>query len=570
MLNYSYEYKGGARVRKLDLDINYIEYFALAYNIATEVFKIEPTKASARKQRSIRKWVERTYVDREELPEKVLQYVDSFESDREYIEFLKDCEAYIAEHGTWKRQLFDKVAGEFPETVNRAFRCLFFETGYCEEIEIRDNEVVLCIEEVDNYRQILTLHHTGEKQLEKYDFLEFNDAQILKENTGYRLFCFATDSAREQCLPITIHFTYATCEVEVFCAEDVGRENPWEKLEFISNMILSKHQLGEEYLNQQELALLPLLKELRKLNVYTFTRKEENDFPVLKQYLEKYHLDKISSMLDKYTAQYGKKNTAFLVHQINAKLCESKCEPLWRELYVLLQESQQSYPRRPVTCDENLLNIRKRIEQNLHAKGYTGTYPTFRKNGSMKKIHLEQSYGQLYHIGFEKNVEYIIQCCEAEVRGFRSITFMCGTALLKKDEKVEDIYSCCFQAQGRRLIKTLFWDTTEIESLDCMTTCAAKRAECLSLNKEERKLISTEKTSWAEFVGVFLVCGGLFTILMMAAMFIILCVVDAILFGISDIPKMLGEMPWGSLSAFCFFGFGITMAVCQRLASLKG
>lgn len=502
MLNYSYEYKGGARVRKLDLDINHIEH--------------------------------------------------------------------IAEHGTRKQQLYDKATEEFPETVNQAFRHLFFETGYCEKIEIREDEILLYIEEIDSYRQILTLHHTGENQLGNYDFLEFDEAQILKENTGYRLVCFAFDSVRDLSFPITIHFTHATCEIEVFCADDEGRENPWEKLEFISNMILSKQHLGEEYLNQKELALLPLLKELRKLNVYTFARDEENDFPVLKQYLEKYHLDKISSMLDKYTAQLAKKNTIFLVNQINAKLCESKCEPLWREIYALLRESQQSYPKRPVTCDENLLNIRKRIEQNLHAQGYTGTYPTFRKKGSMKKIHLEQSYGQLYFVGFEKNVEYIIQCCEAEVGGQRSITFMCGTALLKKKEKVEDIYSCCFQANGRRLMKTLFWNTDEMESLDCMTTCVVKRAECLALNKEERKIASITQTSWTEFAWVVLAFGGMFTILMMAAMFITLCAVDAILFGLSDIPKMLGEIPWGILSAFCFFGFGIAMAVCQRLANQKG
>lgn len=559
-------------MRNLELDINYIDLFSWAYNFAMDVFKVEPTQASARKQRAIRKWVYKRYVDRDDLPEKVLKYLDSLESDCEFMEFLKDCADYIEEHGTWKQQLYENVAGEFPESVNKAFKYLFFEIGYCENIEIREDELVLYVEELDSYRQVLTLHQTGENKVENYDCLEFNEAQILKDKTGYKLICIAYDYVQELSVPMSMHFEYATCEVELFRADDEGRGNPWEKLEFISSMILSKLNLREEYLNQAEIALLPLLKELSALSIFLFNRKEERyAFPVLKQYLRKHHLEKIISMLDKYELQCSKKkNPTFLLSQINAKLCEAKCEPLWRELYSLIKESQESYSNRPVTCDEQLVTIRKRIEQNLHEQGYTGEYPIFRKKGNMKKIHLERSYGQTYFVGLEKNVEYIIQCYESGFGDITSIGFMCGTALLKKNEKVEDIYSCCFNANGRRLVKTIFWDADDMESLDSITMCAVERAECTPLNKEERKVIGVVGTSMAEFIGIVLVCGGLFTVLMMSAMFIIFCVLDGILFGISDVPNLLKEMPWGILSAFCFFGFGITLAVCERLAGTKG
>ena len=73
------------------LDINHIELFGLAYSVAREVFDVEPIKATEKIQRKIRKWVNKTYVDGDDLPKKVLNFIDDSKSDSEFIKFLAEC-----------------------------------------------------------------------------------------------------------------------------------------------------------------------------------------------------------------------------------------------------------------------------------------------------------------------------------------------------------------------------------------------------------------------------------------------------------------------------------------------
>ena len=102
------------------LDINHIELFGLAYSVARDVFDVEPIRATEKNQRRIRKWVNKTYLDDNDLPKKILAFIDDSKTDSEFIEFLAECSKHIEEHGSWKKQLFEKVAIDFSEDVRKA------------------------------------------------------------------------------------------------------------------------------------------------------------------------------------------------------------------------------------------------------------------------------------------------------------------------------------------------------------------------------------------------------------------------------------------------------------------
>ena len=555
------------------LDINHIELFGLAYSVAREVFDVEPIKATEKIQRKIRKWVNKTYVDGDDLPKKVLAFIDDSKTDSEFIEFLAECSKHIEEHGTWKKQLFEKVAIDFSEDVNKAFIHLFETMQYCETVKKQEDKIILTLDETDSYKRKLILHTSEENFIDNFDLIGFNDAQIVKEENGYKLICVAENFEAETSVPIGIFFDQATTEIDVYRADRRDfNDNPWESLAFMASDILEKDYLGAKLFNQKEKDLMPLLKELRALSVWAPLYDEETpDFEILKQYLQKHDAIHLVPLIDKAgKREKGKLVNPLLFSRLTSKLNETSCESLWRELYELVVETQEGYTDKILSYNQTKLNeIRLQIEKKFHNLGYEGRYPTFSKKGAIKGIRLEESYNQSYFVGAEKNVEHIIECREFFNCDVLNIQFICGTALLKKGESITDIYSCCFNKKGRRLFKKICWDSEDTDVLEQFITIAAKKAECTKLNKKEKELLGNGTVSWQYFVSMFIFAGGLFAVLMTAAIFLILSLVDAIFLGVSDIPNMIKEMPWWLFFAISFVGFGGAMAIVDTKAKTK-
>ena len=556
------------------LDLNHIELFALAYSVAKDVFDVEPITATAKMKRKIRKWVKKTYISGNDLPDKVLRFVDDSKSDAEFIAFMAACDKYIAEQGTWKKQLFEKVAADFSDDVKNAFTLLFETTGYCELIENRGNQVILPLGDTCAYRRNLILHTSKENHIGDYNLLDFSDAQILKDEYGYRLICTAENYEEETSRPIAILFDYATTEVEIFRAD--RREfddNPWESLGFLAIDILEKNLLGPEYFNQKELDIMPLLKELRALTVLAphFYDEEMPDFENLKHYIMKHDLLHLIPLIDKI-AKWDKKKpvSPFLLGRLSNALNDANCESLWCELYELVADTQAEYTDKMLSYDQKKLNnIRSEIEECFHDLGYEGKYPTFVKKGALKGVRLEESYNQSYFVGREKYAQYMVECREILYGDLLHIQFICGTAFLKKSETVTEIYSCCFNKKGRRIFKKFLWDAAEMDTLPQYVTIAAKRAECTKLTKREKELLGNTAGSWQYFALMFLFMGGMFAVLFTAAMFLICCLVTAISLGFGSIPEMIREMPWWQLFVFCFVGYGGAMTIVDIKAKNK-
>lgn len=555
------------------LDINHIELFGLAYSVARDVFDVEPIRATEKNQRRIRKWVNKTYLDDNDLPKKILAFIDDSKTDSEFIEFLAECSKHIEEHGSWKKQLFEKVAIDFSEDVRKAFIHLFETMQYCETIEKQESKILLTLDESDSYKRKLILHTSKENLIDNFDLFGFSDAQIVKEENGYKLICVAENFEAEKSVPISIYFDQATTEIDVYRADRRDfNDNPWESLAFMASDILEKDYLGVEYFNQKEQDLIPLLKELRALSVWAPLYDEETpNFEILKQYLQKHDAIHLVPLIDRIgKREKDKPVNPLLFSRLTSKLNETSCESLWRELYELVVETQEGYTDKILSYNQTKLNkIRLQIEKKFHNLGYEGRYPTFSKKGAIKGIRLEESYNQSYFVGAEKNVEHIIECREFFNCDVLNIQFICGTALLKKGESIIDIYSCCFNKKGRRLYKKFCWDAEDTDVLEQFITIAAKKAECTKPNTKEKELLGNGTVSWQYFVSMFIFAGGLFAVLMTAATFLILSLVDAIIFGLSDIPNMIKEMPWWLFFAISFVGFGGAMAIVDTKAKTK-
>jgi len=556
-----------------NLDLNHIELFSIAYVAAKNVFNVEPVNATARKQRKIRKWVMKTYFRGIPLPKNVLNFVDTPQFDSAFIAFMAACAKQIDEHSAWKKQLLEKAIADFSEDVRKAFLDLFGEMAYCGVVEKQEGKIIFHLDNDLSCKRKLILHTSKENSLGEFDALDFGDAQILKENDGYKLIFVVEKYVDEMSIPTAIFFDRATTEIDI-CRADCRTfgSSPWETLSRVALSILDKGHLGDRYLNQKEQALLPLLKELQALSPWSPFSEGKIDFEILKRYIRKHNLPHLIPLLDKYAAREntGKPFNPFLFSRLNNKLNAADCEDLWRELYALVADTQEGYADETASCGQRKLNkIRRQIEECFHSLGYEGSYPTFRKYGAMKGIHLAESYNQSYFVGPEKNTAYIVQCEEFLNFNTLSVQFMCGTAFLKKGETVTDIYSCCFNKNGRRLFKSFSWDTGDMDTLPQFVTIAAKKAECTKLGKEETALLGIGKYSWQYFVTLFIFAGGLFATLMTAATFAILCLVTAIMDGISGIPEMLRQMPWWFFFVFSFLAFGLTMAIVDIKSKMK-
>ena len=268
------------------------------------------------------------------------------------------------------------------------------------------------------------------------------------------------------------------------------------------------------------------------------------------------------------------------VKKLIAILCQKQCEPLWREIYNKIAESQAEYPNKVDSlCNKELLmSVRNDIQALMESKGYIGTYPDFVKDGVLNGIHLEHSYNMTYFVGMEKRAQYHVHCYESfEENDYLTIQFLCGAAFLKKDEQETDIYDCLFNAKGRRLFHTVHHyiplqpeEEAKPDNLETSVTIAVKKTECIKLTKSEQKEYYGKLIpGWGMFWWVFLIGGGMFGIAMTLIM-MLLCIITTAAFGLfADIPEMLKTMPWGLLLAIGWIGFGGAMGIVEVLAHRK-
>ena len=440
----------------------------------------------------------------------------------------------------------------------------------CQDIEKQEDRLIISFDESDVFRRKLILKTSGDIRIPDSGDLFFDNTELKKSDSGYVLICNVNDYNDENADDlIEIPFGSAETEVEIYNIDAVSfGSSPWEYLFSVAYMILEKRNLGEKYFNEKEKELIPLLTELRDLYAFTPESESTSGFKILKEYVQKYGFTRLIPLFDKVIKRRGKPlSQAFAISGLLNKLNDSKCEELWREIYEKIKASQKEYPPKvDFSKSEKLSKIRKKIERRFHEIGYEREYPTFRKQGQIKGVKLESSYDISYFLFNEKHAEFIVECKETVLFGEVSVQFICGTALLKKGETVKDIYSCCFNKNGKRLFKTETWDNGNENAVIPFTEIAAKRAECIKLTKDE-KLRLGKNYGFGRSLFIFLFAGGLFAISMVLVAFILVCIIMAAVGD--DVFETVSQMPWLPLFIFTFAGFGLPMAIVDSKSQNK-
>ena len=562
----------------------YISKLAGAYLHATFVFGAEPVEASEAKQRKIRKWISNQYIELvHELPEEA--NIFSIEnSDKDVLLFLKECVDLGKSIEKDKENKFELDFAVVDKAAKSALKKLL-ELEFWPEIKSVGSDIKIITDDTPAFRRILTLKNADAVPMGKEGYYCQNLGMVLQKEQNR--FCFygeLEDPVEELTIPFALTFENAEVEVEIYnsCNNMTFWENPWDFMRTISFAIGMKADLPGDYCNAEEKELLPLIKEIVALEYWMELPEQELfSFGELKRLAHQYGYNNAENMLGKLETIKPSDNAFYkTVKKLIAILCQKQCEPLWREIYNKIAESQAEYPNRVDSlCDKELLmSVRNDIQTLMESKGYIGKYPDFVKDGVLNGIHLEHSYNMTYFVGMEKRAQYHVHCYESfEENDYLTIQFLCGTAFLKKDEQETDIYDCLFNAKGRRLFHTVHHyiplqpeEDAEPDNLETSVTIAVKKAECIKLTKEEQKEYYGKLIpGWGMFWWVFLIGGGMFGVAM-TLIAMLLCIITTAAFGLfADIPEMLKTMPWGLFLAIGWIGFGGAMGIVEVLAHRK-
>ena len=447
------------------------------------------------------------------------------------------------------------------------------------------NNAYLLVDETLAYKRVLILENANGIPLDHED----NDCYGMhliwqREYNRYCMYGELEDFLSEEKTPVALTFESARVEIVVYdaCSNSAIAENPWDWLQSICIPIAEKADLSLDYCNEKEKDLLPLIREIAYLGYYRwFCKQEYCSFQELKAMSARYGYQKAEKLLGKLgKTPFDKYEFRETAQRLVAYLCKPQCQPMWREIYQILLDSQEMYPDKADTYidQESLAEIRRSIQTKMEARGYYGTYPDFVKTGSMPGIHLENSYNMTYWVGMEKRVQYHIHCMENYAEDYyTTIQFLCGTAFLKKEETGTDIYDCLFNAKGRRLFHTVHHSIPlpdnadgESDNLDMSITLAVKKAECHKLNKVEKKAYhGIMIPGWSLFWRIFLIMGGFFGVAMTLAM-MVLWIIDSLVEGTgSSISEILMGFPWLLILAVGWIGFGGIMGIVTVLARRK-
>ncbi len=567
-----------------DIDINFIEIFALSYTAASDIFEVDPVTASSKMKRKIRKWIDRIYVSDAKYPKKVMNYISKEVSDAKYIEFISECNNYIQLNGTHKKQLFDKFSTDLSKEVKDAIWELIANDTFCDSFRKVGADAEICIDNSSAYNRTLTLLNATDIPEGEFDCLSFENGSLIKQDDGYKLIGEAVNFEEDVSKPFAIRFSDAKANINIFKADEQSvMGTPWQNLQFIASEILSKYSLSEKYFNQKEKDLLPLIAEINKLSDFPYTPEgiETDGFAQLKTYILKFSFSELLQFIEKLEDnRLSRKKKITIIQKLISRLNTQKYEPLWREIYSAISDSQADYPSNASAFKnlELLQEARSKIQKFMLSQGYSGEYPNFVRKGNIKGIRLVDSYDMSYFIANEKNAVYHIHCTETFFDQSFSINFICGTELLREGEISGDIYSCMFSAKGRRLLHSFYFRNDFIDegkikddALEKEVRIAVKIAELLKLTKEERKeLFGLDSMSCLQlFLLVYNVMGILYSAFLILGLMLIGALVCLIVGQPEVIGSMLVDMPWWQLFLLAWILFGGAMSIITILAKRK-
>lgn len=352
---------------------------------------------------------------------------------------------------------------------------------------------------------------------------------------------------------------------------DMSWQTPWDYLCQTAHTIVSRDCPG----NEQEQSLLPLLREISAL---AYPTEHAPCFPSLKELLRRYGCKKGVRLLERMEkCAPGSKMYTALAKKLLGTLNKVRWEKLWWEVYEKLEASQAEYPSEAeVVCPPALLqHVRGEIWQRMEQYGYDGNYPAFRRKKLLSGIHLADSYGACYSAGMKRNTRFRIHCFETVRDGELVIRFVTGTALTRKGEKIKGIFSCLFNARGRRFHNGVEYtvplsDRQPDSDLSQYIKAAVKKAALRPLSRKEKKAIGQKpKAGFGTFMKTLLLSGGVFALILVGILVLGSCTAMYLVDGLEAAKKLLLQFPWLLFLAGAWLVYGLPVAAMTVAAKNK-
>lgn len=553
---------------KEDVNINInekeiINIFGNAYEIARDIFDVEPVNSSTKDKKQIRKWFCKNYPVYETFP-----FVNKHTDDSSVIDLIYGLYKSFNEKKEEPKRFFNSVTDIFDNDVISALLDLIDYGSIYSSLIQSENTIKIPIDNCAAYSRVLTLIDCEPLYLEEYHCIDFSGSTFTKNGEHFIITALLENFDTEASLPVIFKFKNAKIEVNSYNATQAATQffgSPFTMLSSIALEIIEKNKISLNNLNQKEKDLLPLLEELGDLSVYDdFKRKT---YPLIKKQATNIGLSKFVELLEeleKAIAQHDKLSK--ILDKIYRETQKAEYEPLWRKLFDLISDSQKNYPQKAdaILPKEHVEKIRSEITSLMHKNGYVGNYPDFSKVADLKSVRTADCHGEPFTIFNERNARLYIHCIEdVTVKGRICITFLTGTALNKKGVKTTDAFSCLFYKRGKIFNNSVTWDDYEEteKTLEQIVNIAFKKAELKKLTKEERQLSTTFGNGCLPlYLGMGVAFGGLFTLLFAIFIFLFVLITE-------DFPTALDIIkttPWGC----CFLASGGLFGTAMFLISL--
>lgn len=534
----------------------------------------------------------------------VAAYFDEEESDIAVLTFLQQCYEENETQKIRKKQLFDSKTQTLPPSTAAALWELT--TTNVNYFTIRENSLVTVLNDNSVFRRTLILCNVSEFPQpinEEITSFEIECCNIAVTEDGYSLsgVLLFWDNFEPDYPNVQITFSNVVLKTECYCgtADEIS-DTPWEYLGEIAVNIYLKSITTDGLCNAKEQELLPLLKELAYIrNPWEIPVEYiSGSLPHLTALANQYGYKKLLPLIANIekVSYRSNKYDLYVKRLINA-LCHQSYEPLWRDIWNRVIDSQQDYPSKAsLLCPADILqDTQVSIQRFMEKHGYEGTYPDFVRKAPLQGIHLEGSYDMNYFVGMKERATYHIHCSESvnerlDENEYLTVQFLCGTSLSETESTYNDIYSCLFNAGGKRFFHIMRYNhklstsgkgidlALELlgpeacpDNLEQCVTIAVKKNQLKKLTKEERKLYRGygDNPSALLFYGILFIGGILFAACMMLAATIMEFLATVIFGQLHKFPEMFLNTPWLEIFLFCCLGFGIPMAIIFLIGNRK-
>lgn len=499
------------------------------------------------------------------FPEEINKKLSADRPIEDIVEFLDGCNKKFEEFEKARDSQWQKVINDFDDGVKRTFNLLKEDFGIY-FAEFLQNETRIVFAESFSYTRILILHSNVKNTAEKIfsEVINTRWCEIEKNKDGY---CFeALIFDRDE--PVEILFDSAQVGAEVYSAvNSCFEQRPPENIISISEEIYRKSLISNSLLNVREKEIFPLIEFLTLFHNNYDVCINEDGRKILCSLAQKQGRLKIKRIAERLS----EKNRERYGAEFCIELCKPDNEPLWRDIFNMLQGSQKGYPiKTEKLCDREILEkTRISISEVMYKNGFTGEYPDFYKKSKTEKCRLLNSYYISYFTGRKKDIDCYVKCAEIYGAFDLTVEFLCGTAFSNNkngSRTVEDIYSCTFDAEGKRFFKTLTAfvpkneeKLKEFPNIKSFAEAAAKSAELKKLSKEEKNNLYYQSGSLGCFgvIFLFLFTGILFSALMTIGFMLIEFVAALIITGsINEFGDLFIGTPWWKYFLFMAVLFG--------------